>query len=185
MPLLHAPLSVRGARIVDAAGNPVRLAGVNWGGAHQDGLVPAGLDKLHRDEIARRIVNWGLNHVRLTFALGAFVNNNGSLKTGHADAARLAANPDLVGLTPWAVYQAVTESLTAAGLAVIPNCHLLYPGWCCSDTDCNGLWYNDNWPGSTFTSTWRMVAQRFAGHPLVIGYDLQNEPRPATISGPR
>ena len=36
MALLHAPLSVRGARIVDAAGNPVRLAGVNWGGAHQD-----------------------------------------------------------------------------------------------------------------------------------------------------
>ena len=65
MPLLHAPLSVRGARIVDAAGKPVRLAGVNWGGAHQDGLVPAGLDKLHRDEIARRIVGW----VSITFGL--------------------------------------------------------------------------------------------------------------------
>jgi len=183
MPLLHAPLSVRSARIVDAAGNPVRLAGVNWGGAHQDGLVPAGLDKLHRDEIARRIVGWGLNHVRLTFALGTFVNNDGSLRTRPADTARLAANPDLAGLTPRAVYQAVTESLTAAGLAVIPNCHLLYPGWCCSDADCNGLWYNDNWPSSTFTSTWLMVAQRFAGHPLVVGYDLKNEPRPATISG--
>ena len=77
MPLLNAPLSVRRAQFVDAAGNPVRLAGVNWGGAHQDGLVPAGPDKLHRDEIAQRIVNWGLNHVRLTFALGTFVNNNG------------------------------------------------------------------------------------------------------------
>ena len=146
MPLLHAPLSVRNAQIVDVAGTPVRLAGVNWGGAHQDGLVPAGLDKLHRDEIARRIAGWGLNHVRLTFALGTFVNNNGSLKTGPADPARLAANPDLAGLTPWAVYQAVTESLTAAGLAVIPNCHLLYPGWCCSDADCNGLWYHATGP---------------------------------------
>ena len=183
MPLLHAPLSVRNAQIVDVAGTPVRLAGVNWGGAHQDGLVPAGLDKLHRDEIAGRIVGWGFNHVRLTFALGTFVNNNGSLKTGPADPARLAANPDLAGLTPWAVYQAVTESLIAAGLAVIPNCHLLFPGWCCSDADCNGLWYNGNWPASTFTSTWLMVAQRFAGHPLVIGYDLKNEPRPAAISG--
>jgi endoglucanase len=183
MALLNPPLSVRGVQIVDAAGKPVRLAGVNWGGAHQDGLVPAGLDKLHRDEIAQRIVNFGLNHVRLTFALGTFVNKNGSPKTGSADAARLAANSDLGGLTPWAVYQAVTESLTAAGLAVVPNCQLMYPGWCCSDDDCNGLWYNGNWPASTFTSTWLMVAQRFAGHPLVIGYDLKNEPRPAMISG--
>lgn len=183
MSLLNPPLSVRGAQIIDAAGNSVRLAGVNWGGAHQDGLVPAGLDKLHRDEVARRIVGWGLNHVRLTFALDTFVNSDGSLRTGAADPARLAANPDLEGRSPWEVYQAVTESLTAAGLAVIPNCHLLASGWCCSDADNNGLWYNDTWPASTFTSTWLMVAQRFADHPLVIGYDLKNEPRPATIGG--
>ena len=105
------------------------------------------------DKFSRRIVGWGFNHVRLTFALGTFVNNNGSLKTGPADRARLAANPDLAGRTPWAVYQAVTESLAAAGLAVIPNCQLLFPGWCCSGADCNGLWYNGNWPAATFTST--------------------------------
>ena len=47
---------------------------MNWGGAHQDGLVPAGLDKLHRGEITQRIAGWGLNHVRLPFALGTFVH---------------------------------------------------------------------------------------------------------------
>ena len=31
------------------------------------------------------------------------------------------------------VYDACVEALTEAGLIVIPNCHLLDPGWCCSD----------------------------------------------------
>jgi endoglucanase len=180
---LSAPLSVNGAQILDAAGNPVRLAGVNWGGGHQDACVPAGLDKLHRSDIISRITSWGLNHVRLTFALGTIVNDNGTLRTGTADPARLAANPDLQGLAPWEVYQRVAADCTAAGLAVIPNCQLLDPGWCCSNADRNGFWYNDNWPTSTFLSTWDLIGHAFAGNPLVIGYDLLNEPRSAVIGG--
>lgn len=181
--MLHPPLSVSGAKILDASGNPVRLAGVNWSGAHQTGLVPAGLDKLHRSEIISRIAAWGLNHFRLTFALGTFVTNSGVLKTGPADASRLAANPDLQGASPWQVYLEVVKNLTTAGIAVIPNCHLLFPGQCCSTSDANGLWHNSNWPSSTFTNTWLMIARQFAGNPLVIGYDLKNEPRDATFSG--
>ena len=182
--MVNPPLSVSGAEILDASGYPVRLAGVNWSGAHQNGLVPAGLDKLHRSEIISRIAAWGLNHVRLTFALGTFVTDNGTLKTGPApDQWRLAANPDLQGLSPWQVYQQIVTDLVNAGIAVIPNCHLLFQGQCCSDTDANGLWYNSNWPASTFAATWTLIATQFASEPLVIGYDLKNEPRPATFGG--
>jgi len=66
---------------------------------------------------------------------------------------------------------------------VIPNCHLLFQGWCCSGDDGNGLWWNGNWPSSTFTNDWLTVAAAFASNPLVIGYDLKNEPRTATIGG--
>jgi endoglucanase len=183
MPVLKPPLSVRGAAITDSGGHPVKLAGVNWAGAHQDGVVPSMLDRLHRDVIARRIAAAGFNHVRLPFALGTIVNQDGSPRTGLADQSRLAANPDLQGLTPWGVYQAVTESLMAAGLAVIPNCHLLHPGWCCSDADGNGLWYNQNWSASVFIKAWMTVAARFAGDKLVIGHDLKNEPRKARFGG--
>lgn len=184
MSLLKPPLIVNGTSILDVDGAPVRLAGVNWGGAQQNGLVPAGLDKLHRDEIAARIVSWGLNHVRLPYAIGAFMTNGGALKTGPVPApSSLAANPDLAGCSPWEVYQAVVTALTAAGLAVIPNQHLLFPGWCCAEADANGLWYNGSWPASTFTASWELVANEFAAVPLVIGYDLHNEPRPASVGG--
>jgi endoglucanase len=62
------------------------------------------------------------------------------------------------------------------------NGNIYLTGNCCSNSDSNGLWYNDNWPSSTFTNTWLMVAERFAGNPMT-GYDLHNEPRPATIGG--
>src|SRR5260370_29228976 len=128
LPAAAFPLSVSGAQILGAKGSPVRLAGVNWGGAQQDGLLPYGLDKLPRTEIIARIISWGFNHVRFPFALGTFVNNNGTLKTGLANPAALAANPDLIGLTPWQVYQQLVADMTAAGLYVICNQMLLFQG---------------------------------------------------------
>jgi hypothetical protein len=63
----------------------------------------------------------------------------------------LTANPDLSGATPMQVYDACVEALTGAGLIVIPNCHTLDAGWCCSEGDESGLWFNDRWPaGSEF-----------------------------------
>lgn len=185
MPLLNPPLTTSGAKILDVLGEPVLLQGVNWSGAHQNGMVPAGLDKLPRTEIARRIAALGLNHVRLTFALHTFASNAGQLiSTPVADQWRLAANPDLQGgASSWDVYQAVVQALTDKGIAVIPNCHMLYQGTCCSEADGNGLWYNANWPASAFYAVWGMVVQAFSDNPLVIGYDLKNEPRKATISG--
>lgn len=183
LPATAFPLSVSGARLLGADGSQVSLGlGVNWGGAQQDELLPYGLDRLHRSKIIDRITGWGMSHVRFPFALGTIVSNNGALKTGIAKASRLSANPDLQGLTPWGVYQQLVDDMTAAGLYVILNQHLLYQGWCCSQSDCNGLWYNDNWPSSTFSNTWFMIADRFASNPLV-GYDLHNEPRPATVGG--
>ncbi len=183
LPASAFPLSVSGARLTGADGKAVTLGlGVNWGGAQQDEMLPYGLDRLPRAEIIARITGWGMSHVRFPFALGTIVNPDGSLKTAPAKASRLAANPDLTGLTPWGVYQVITEDMTAAGLYVIPNQHLLYQGWCCSDTDDNGFWYNDNWGAATFISTWAMVAERFRDNPLV-GYDIHNEPRKATIGG--
>ena len=37
------------------------------------------------------------------------------------------------------VYDACVEALTDAGLIVIPNCHTLDAGWCCSESD-------EQWP---------------------------------------
>jgi len=120
---MEMPLSTNGRFIVDAHGRRVRLAGVNWYGAHEDlGLAP-GLDRTHRSKLAKTIALHGFNSVRLPFSLWM---------TGQASPVPdryLAANRDLSGSTPMQVYDACVEALTGAGLIVIPNCHMLDPGW--------------------------------------------------------
>jgi endoglucanase len=174
---IATPLSTSSRWIVDRNGSRVKLAGVNWIGAHEDAMTPGGLNLLNRSAIAEQIAAWGFNSVRFPFAVATITSTTPVAPAG------ITANPDLAGQTPWEVYQACVAALTGAGLAVIPNCHLLYNGWCCSLQDSNGLWWNSNWPASEFTSTWVQIAQTFAANPLVIGYDVKNEPRQTTVNG--
>jgi endoglucanase len=168
---LAPPLSTSGRFIVDATGQRVRLAGVNWYGFHEDDGVAPGLDRTHRSQLARTIARLGFNSVRLPFSVWM------TRQTAPVPDRYLAANPDLAGSTPLQVYDACVEALTAEGLIVIPNCHTLDAGWCCSEDDANGLWYNRRWSAGTFFATWRDMATRYRANPLVAGLDIMNEPR--------
>jgi endoglucanase len=165
------PLTANGRFVVDANGNRVRLAGVNWYGAHEDLGVAPGLDRTHRSSLAKTLVWHGFNSVRLPFSLWM------TEQTKPVPDQYLAANPDLSGATPMQVYDACVEALTSAGLIVIPNCHILDPGWCCSEDDGNGLWFNTRWPAARFFATWQDMAARYQPNPLVAAMDIMNEPR--------
>jgi hypothetical protein len=165
------PLSTTGRFIVDADGRRIRLAGVNWYGAHEDHGVAAGLERTDRRALARRIAHHGFNSVRLPFSV--WMTEQASAVPDEY----LAANPDLSGATPIQVFDACVEALTEAGLIVIPNCTMLDPGWCCSDDDENGLWFNSRWPAERFFAVWRAIATRYRENPLVAGMDIMNEPR--------
>lgn len=176
-------LKTVGRYLVDGngAGNRWKMAGVNWAGAHQDNLVPGGLDYINVNTLAAQLASWGINSVRFPFASNTVLSTtpiNPAYVTGPNN-----ANPSMIGMTPWQVYQACVTALTGAGITVIPNHHLLFQGWCCGVNDTNGLWWNANWSFPTFQSVWQTVATAFAANPLVIGYDIKNEPRPATILG--
>jgi len=165
------PLSTSGRYIVDARGRRVRLAGVNWYGAHEDDGVAPGLDRTDRVRLARVIARNGFNCVRLPFSVWM------TQQTATVPDRYLAANPDLSGATPLQVYDACVEALTGAGLIVIPNCHTLDAGWCCGENDGNGLWFNNRWPAATFFAAWQDMAARYKSNPLVAGMDIMNEPR--------
>ena len=174
---IATPLSTSGRFIVDAHGQRVRLAGVNWYGASEDLGVPVGLDKTPRDTLAQLIAGLGFNCVRFPFSVWM------TEQTAPVPDEYLAANPDLHGSTPMQVYDACVQALTEWGLIVIPNCHLMDFGWCCETGDSNGLWFNDRWESEKFTATWQEIVKRYASNQLVAAVDVKNEPRPATVGG--
>ena len=169
------PLSASGRYIVDARGRRVRLAGVNWYGFHEDDGMAPGLDRADRRILAQRIALLGFNSVRLPFSLWM------TEQATPVPSAYLAANADLAGATPMQVYDACVQALTEAGRIVIPNCHTLDAGWCCSEDDQSGLWFNDRWPAAKFFAAWREMAARYASNPLVAGMDIMNEPRRSRV----
>jgi aryl-phospho-beta-D-glucosidase BglC (GH1 family) len=69
------PLSTNGNKIVDVNGKPVKLACVNWYGAHMERFVVTGLDLLPVDEISQDIASKGFNCVRFPYSLEQFVHN--------------------------------------------------------------------------------------------------------------
>jgi endoglucanase len=172
---VQPPLSASGRYIVDAHGRRVRLAGVNWYGAHEDDGLVSGLDRTDCVRLARAIARLGFNSVRLPFSLWM------TEQATPVPDEYLAANPDLSGSTPMQVYDACVEALTGAGLIVIPNCHTLDPGWCCADDDEQGLWFNDRWPAGRFFAAWQQLAARYRSNPLVAGMDIMNEPRRSRV----
>ena len=174
---IATPLSTSGRFIVDVHGKRVRLAGVNWYGASEDLGVPAGLDRTNRNTLAELIAKQGLNCVRFPFSVWM------TEQTAPVPRQYLAANTDLYGKTPLEVYDACVKALTGQGLIVIPNCHLLDCGWCCKDSDNNGLWFNDRFPAAKFTAAWQDITRRYASNPLVAAMDIKNEPRPAKVGG--
>lgn len=174
--MIAYPLSAKGRYIVDGSGRRVKMAGINLS-SHLDDMVPGGSDYIHRAELASVLTDLGFNSIRFTFPTRMLEY------TGTVPSDLMTANSDLIGATPWQVYQSYVETFTGAGLMVIPNCHLMWPGMCCSDNDGNGLWWNANWPESRFYDAWQAMAAAFSANPRVVGYDLKNEPRKAYING--
>lgn len=177
--LLRPPLRAEGRHVVDASGKRFKLASVNWYGASDEDFIPGGLDIRDRSEIAKTIRRMGFNSVRLPYS------DELVLKNPWISAPLLAANKDLVGKRALEVFEAVVQSLTDAGLAVIVNNHITQATWCCGANPCDAAWHNDYlgpicriWQSEEqWLENWETIMTPFVNNPRVIGADLRNEVR--------
>lgn len=173
------PLHTKGRYVVDANDKRFKMASINWYGASDELFVPGGLDVQHRSTIAKTIRRLGFNSVRMPYADELVITNP------KIQPHLLAANPDLVGLRALDVFEAVVQSLTEEGLAVIINNHITSATWCCGADPCDAGWANDHLgPLCRIPQTeedwiqhWETVMERFVNNPRVIGADLRNEVR--------
>ncbi|MHB1856456.1 MAG: glycoside hydrolase family 5 protein [Acidobacteriaceae bacterium] len=167
---LAFPLHTSGSYIIDRNGSRVRLNAVNWYGAESTDFVVGGLQIASLQNIVQQIKSLGFNAVRLPWSNQLYESN--PVVASYT----LSANPTLQGQTALAILDQVVSALTGAGIMVILDNHNSTAEWCCGN-DGNTLWYNSNYPESSWIADWQGMAQRYQSNPLVIGVDLRNEPR--------
>jgi endoglucanase len=165
------PLSTKNATIVDADGTHVKLACVNWYGAHMERYVVDGLDVQPLEFIAGRIRSLGFNCVRLVYSLDLIYLNPVVSRTA------ISANPSLFGLKALDIFKKTVDALTSTGIMTILNNHISKAGWCCSTTDGEGLWWTAAYPEAKWLDHFNVFVKEFQPNPSVVGFDLRNEIR--------
>lgn len=159
-----------GTRIVDSAGNTVRIAGVTWYGMESSYWVPAGLDYQPYTAIMDLVKRLGYNTIRLPYS-------NELVESDPLVTAGVRANPQFKGMHALQVMDAIVGYARRIGLKIILDDHrsraarpktvnyLVEP-----------LWYTPAYPESSWIHDWQTLARRYSHNDAVIGFDLRNEP---------
>ena len=161
------PLKTQGNKIIDSAGNPVVLQGVNWFGFETANHAPHGLWTRDYKEMLAQIKAQGFNTIRMPFSIQALRSTTTSgidYANGH--------NAALAGKTPQQVMDIIIDEAARDGLMIILDNH--------SSTDdsyMSPLWYGvGGYTEADWVDTWKGLAARYANKTNVIGADLKNEP---------
>ncbi|KMS74741.1 endoglucanase [Streptomyces viridochromogenes] len=155
-----------GRQILDASGQPVRIAGINWFGFETANHVPHGLWSRDYKSMLDQMTSLGYNTLRLPFSDD--ILKSGTLPDSiNFDGGK---NADLRGLTSLQVMDRIVAYAGQIGLKIVLDRHRPDAG------GQSALWYTTAVPESTWIANLKALATRYAGNPTVIGIDLHNEP---------
>ncbi|MER6953179.1 MULTISPECIES: cellulase family glycosylhydrolase [unclassified Streptomyces] len=155
-----------GRQILDAAGQPVRIAGINWFGFETGNYVVHGLWSRDYKSMIDQMKSLGYNTIRIPFSDDIFksstVPNSIDFSSGK--------NADLQGLGSLGVLDKIVAYAGQDGLKVILDRHRPDAG------GQSALWYTAAVPESTWIANLKALATRYQGQDTVVGIDLHNEP---------
>ncbi|MFG2574636.1 cellulase family glycosylhydrolase [Streptomyces sp. NPDC048481] len=155
-----------GRQILDAAGQPVRIAGINWFGFETGNHVVHGLWSRDYKSMIDQMKTLGYNTLRIPYSDDVFkagtVPNSIDFSGGK--------NADLQGLDSLHVLDKLVAYAGQDGLKVILDRHRPDSG------GQSALWYTAAVPESTWIANLKALAARYLGQDAVVGIDLHNEP---------
>ncbi|MFC9927225.1 cellulase family glycosylhydrolase [Streptomyces sp. NPDC127190] len=155
-----------GRQILDAAGHPVRIAGVNWFGFETTNKVVHGLWSRDYKSMIDQMRSLGYNTIRLPYSDDIF--KPGAMPDSIDFSG--GKNADLQGLTSLQVMDKVVAYAGQDGLKVILDRHRP------DSAGQSALWYTSSVPESTWIADLKALATRYLNQDTVIGIDLHNEP---------
>lgn len=169
LPTDSGAFHTEGARIVDADGNTVRLVGINWFGLETGNYALHGLWTRSMESFLDQIAALGFNSVRVPFS------NQLLDATSTPNSIDFNQNPELEGLSGLQILDRLIDAARARELRVVLDRH--HP----SANEPTDLWFDDRYDEQRWIDDWVMLADRYAGDPTVIGFELHDAPSdPAT-----
>lgn len=178
-----------GNKILNPSNSEFVIAGVNWFGFETKDAVAHGLWSKDYHLFVNNMKLWGLNTIRIPFSNNMWetnpVPNNDS------------GCPECIGKHSRDVMALIVNYAGSQGLHVILVNHRSAAG---NSAEANGLWYTSAFPESAWINDWLSI-QRWAhgipqtmgstdtitvnyyasdGFPIIVGYDLRNEPHTPT-----
>ncbi|MGW2637507.1 cellulase family glycosylhydrolase [Streptomyces sp. NPDC001348] len=155
-----------GRQILDAAGQPVRIAGINWFGFETGNHVVHGLWSRDYKSMIDQMRSLGYNTIRLPYSDDIFKSSTVPDSIDFSG----GKNADLQGLNSLQVMDKIVAYAGHDGLKVILDRHRPDSG------GQSALWYTASVPESTWIADLKSIAARYKGQDTVIGIDLHNEP---------
>ncbi|ULR51437.1 cellulase family glycosylhydrolase [Streptomyces deccanensis] len=155
-----------GRQILDANGQSVRIAGINWFGFETANHVTHGLWSRDYKSMIDQMKSLGYNTIRMPYSDDILKPGTMPDSLNHSD----GKNADLQGLTSLQVLDKIVAYAGQSGLKIILDRHR---------PDAAGqsaLWYTSAVPETTWITNLKALATRYKGNSTVVGIDLHNEP---------
>ncbi len=185
--VLAAGWHTSGTAIVAPNGQPYVVSGINWYGFETRDYVAHGMWTKHYGYILDRVKQYGFNTVRIPFSNAMWGTNP------LVSRSKVSACPECRDKRSRDVLALIVNYAGSIGLHVILDNHRSTAG---NSAEENGLWYTSGYPESVWIRDWlsvqewshgvaqtlgapdTIVVQPLAsdGLPVVIGFDLRNEP---------
>jgi endoglucanase len=179
--------STSGAKIVNPVGGQFVIAGINWYGFETRDNVAHGMWTKDYKYIVDQIRQYGYNTIRLPFSNAMWESN--PLPNSN----QIGACPECKGKRARDIMAMIVNYAGSVGLHVIIDNHRSTSG---NSAQENGLWYASGYTEQAWIRDWVSVQQwahgikqtlgatdtitvnylASDGFPVVIGYDLRNEP---------
>jgi len=191
LPLYATGWHTSGTQIVNPSGAPFVVSGVNWYGAETSAFAPGGLWAEDYIFVLNEIKQNGFNTIRVPFSNQMWETD--PVPSNHF----VGLCPSCKGKHARDILANIINYAGSIGLHIILDNHRSEAG---NSNEANGLWYivsnSNNYPESNWTNDWVHVTDwvhgigqtqgatdtvtvnylASDGFPVVLGFDLRNEP---------
>uniref|UniRef100_A0A8H7K450 Glycoside hydrolase family 5 domain-containing protein n=1 Tax=Bionectria ochroleuca TaxID=29856 RepID=A0A8H7K450_BIOOC len=190
----YAPFKTEGRDIVNAKGDKVKFAGVNWPMSGES-MIPEGLEKKSASDILDDVAGLGMNFLRMGYSAqmvdeiyqagGEDVSLEKAIIAAMGEQNGTSVVENMIKHNPkWTretgrfeIWSDIVKLAAERHIYVHPDMHIAKAGWCCGHADGSAWFGDEDFSVANWTRALSYVADWAAQHDNIVSMALVNELR--------